>query len=83
MKCDSRTLSLRDLLKLCDRLKMVDNCETQAKINAIIQDVIDCFLAFISNRQLRNAVSIEVGAFFNVNTDEVRLYRIALILRSA
>jgi midasin len=72
MKCDSRTLSLRDLLKLCVRLRLVDNCETQANINAIIQDIIDCFLAFISNKALRNSMSIEIGAFFNVNKDEVR-----------
>jgi hypothetical protein len=74
MKCDSVNLSLRNLLKLCSRLKMTDNCETQSKIYAIIQDITDCFLAFVPNKTVRNSLSIEIGAFFNVNQDEVKKY---------
>jgi midasin len=68
---ESRILSLRDLLKLCERLDRLLSDSTrdqnQEKIIHVLKDIYECFVYFISNKQLREELAVQIGARFNLN----------------
>ncbi len=74
-------LFLRDLIKLCNRL----NCDIKNKVDQndvykVIEDIKDCFFAYITNRETRESLMIEMGTRFNVNKENVN--KIISILNS-
>ena len=76
---EGRFLSLRDLLKLCNRLiytRLGDINHNQRKfILILLNDLYECFLCFISNVQVREELALSIGCKLNINKEEVRDYK--------
>lgn len=72
---EGRFLSLRDLLKLCNRLvgtKLALGPDQQRHlIVTLLSDLYECFLCFISNTAVREELAIGIGCKLNINKDEV------------
>jgi midasin len=73
---DARTLSLRDLLKLCNRLVSEKNhnpnsIEHRNLLVNLFYDIYECFLCFLSNKEARIECATRIGCLFNINKDEV------------
>lgn len=77
---EGRFLSLRDLLKLCNRLIYTrlggDINHNQRKfILILLNDLYECFLCFISNVQVREELALSIGYKLNINKEEVCGYK--------
>ena len=70
---DVRHLSLRDLLKLFERFNAIPDCNDQKLIKLYLQDIYDCFLSSIQNKEVRAELAISTGCTFNINKEEVCL----------
>ncbi len=72
---ENRLLTLRDLLKICNRILQsngpLSKLTSTYKILHLIQDINDCFLGFISNKQARIDLIVKIGSLFNVNKEEI------------
>lgn len=68
---ENRLLTLRDLLKICNRILTSHTMSSSYKILHLIQDINECFLGFISNKQARIDLIIKIGSLFNVNKEEI------------
>lgn len=66
-----RNLSLRDLLKLFDRLNSINDAEDRKTVLLILNDVYDLFLSWIQDKQTRLEFAVNIGAKFNINREEV------------
>lgn len=73
---EGRFLSLRDLLKLCNRLVgtklTLGPDQHRHLIITLLSDLYECFLCFISNTSVREDLAIGIGCKLNINRDEVK-----------
>jgi midasin len=67
----TKHLSLRDLVKLCKRLVLTSEGQMITSTVALLQDVIDCFLAYTQSPEKLISAAITVGALFGFNKDKV------------
>lgn len=72
---EGRFLSLRDLLKLCNRLvgtKLPTGANYQRHlVLALLSDLYECFLCFLSNTTVRDELAESIGTKLNINKEEV------------
>lgn len=68
---DVRHLSLRDLLKLFERFNAIPEFNDQKMVKLYLQDIYDCFLSSIQNKEVRTELAINTGYSFNINKEEV------------
>lgn len=84
---EARVLSLRDLLKVCNRLNGIENYQDISRVYMLINDIMDCFVSFISNKFIRIELAIAIGAKFNFNRDEITSfisnYKPSLLVKEA
>ena len=68
---DGRTVTLRDLVKFFHRLKRTSSGPSLNPIN-ILNDINECFLAYLSNKSIRNELMIYIGSLFSLSKQQVR-----------
>ncbi|XP_062522052.1 midasin-like [Corticium candelabrum] len=67
-----RDLSLRDLIKLCERLTSKNDGEVMTVTVSLLQDVMDCFLVSAPTLQELQQAACAVGSLLGFNADKVR-----------
>lgn len=68
---DNRHLSLRDLLKVCNRIKKEKTKDASQMLMDLLSDVFECFLAFVGNKKLRDECAVKVAAKLNISREQV------------
>ncbi len=68
---DVRYLSMRDLLKLFERINSVQDTDDRRAILMYLSDIYDCFLSSIHGRSVRAELAINAGYKFGINKEEV------------
>ncbi|KAM4771043.1 midasin [Rhinophrynus dorsalis] len=71
---EGRGLSLRDLLKWCNRI--VHNFDASASSTAlnIFHEALDCFTAMLSNRSVRHKMAEVIGSKLNISKQKAEYY---------
>lgn len=64
----------RDVLKLCDRLNNYNIYDAKDAVFSLIRDVADCFIGYISNKQIRDNLMFDIGTQFNISRNDVNNY---------
>ncbi|XP_043542624.1 midasin isoform X1 [Chiloscyllium plagiosum] len=71
---EGRGLSLRDLLKWCERI--IDNfdCTSSSTALHIFREALDCFTAMMSKRGSRKKMAEVIGSKLNISKEKVEFY---------
>ncbi|XP_055345103.1 midasin-like isoform X2 [Paramacrobiotus metropolitanus] len=66
-----RLISLRDFLKSCQRISSYLSLNSRAYAEILLQDVCDCFVAFVPGKEARLALARQLGVFLGLPSTDV------------
>ncbi|XP_051908078.1 midasin isoform X2 [Hippocampus zosterae] len=71
-RLESRTLSLRDLLKWCERINVNFNGTSSATAQHVFQEALDCFTAMMSHPESQLRIAAIIGSKLNISKEKVQ-----------
>ncbi|XP_048386295.2 midasin [Stegostoma tigrinum] len=71
---EGRGLSLRDLLKWCERIVDHFDCTSSSTALHIFQEALDCFTAMMSKRGSRKKMAEIIGSKLNISKEKVEFF---------
>ncbi|CAL8311820.1 unnamed protein product [Lota lota] len=69
---EGRALSLRDLLKWCERISSNFDCTSSATAQRVFQEALDCFTAMLSRSDSRLRMAEVIGSKLNISKEKAQ-----------